>query len=199
MTIAHYFTFFRIIASPFFALFYLKPHWFGLSEIALPYALILILLVLEFTDLFDGFVARKKNQVTDLGKILDPMADTITRLTVFFTLTQGVVALPLLLVLVFLYRDFLISVLRVLCALKGFALAARPSGKLKAIIQATVAFLIVLLMIPHSMGYLATSSLHLVSSIAVSLAALYTIASAIDYLYANRSYVKKIIYSNKTS
>lgn len=195
MNVAHYFTFFRILVCPFFALFYLKPEWFGLGHKVLPYALIAILVIAEFTDLFDGFLARKKNQVTDLGKVIDPMADSMTHLTIFFSFTQGIVGLPILVVLIFLYRDFVISTLRILCALRGIALAARPSGKLKAVIQAAVSFFIVIMMIPHSMGYLTTSSLSLVSTIAVCLAALYTILSAGDYLYANRAHLLKAVQS----
>jgi len=189
-----YFTLLRVFLVPLFPLFYLFHERLGVSLGSLPYILILILLLCEFTDLFDGFIARKLNKVTDLGKILDPMADSVTRLTVLFTFSQGLVQLPLLLVLVFLFREFMISTLRTICALKGFALAARKSGKLKAVLLASVSFLILLLMIPYTMGYLSLDSLRLVSLISVSLAAVYTVFTAVDYFYANRSYIKKAIY-----
>lgn len=189
-----YFTLLRVFLVPLFPLFYLFYERLGVSLSLLPYILILILLLCEFTDLFDGFIARKLNKVTDLGKILDPMADSVTRLTVLFTFSQGLIQLPLLLVLVFLFREFMISTLRTICALKGFALAARKSGKLKAVLLASISFLILLLMIPYTMGYLSLSNLRLVSLISVSLAAVYTVFTAVDYFYANRAYIKKAIY-----
>jgi CDP-diacylglycerol--glycerol-3-phosphate 3-phosphatidyltransferase len=149
--------------------------------------------VSEFSDIFDGFLARRRNQVTDLGKVLDPMADSITHISLFLTFTQGFVQLPLLIVLIFLYRDFFISTLRTLCALRGVALAARWSGKLKTIMQAVVAFLIVLLMIPFTTGQLSLALFQRISLFAVFAAAIYTVLSAIDYFYSNRVYIKKAL------
>jgi CDP-diacylglycerol--glycerol-3-phosphate 3-phosphatidyltransferase len=152
MNLAHYFTFLRLLIIPFFPLFYLEYEWFGIKPVVLPYILLGILLICESTDVIDGFLARKKNQVSDLGKVLDPMADSITKILVFFTFTQGWVAIPLILVFVFLYREFLISTLRTICALKGFALAARKSGKVKTAFQALVNIVIVMLLIPFTKG-----------------------------------------------
>ena len=193
MNLAHYFTLLRIFLSPLFPLLYLGREWLGIPLLYLPYVLLVLLIISEFSDVIDGFLARKRNQVTDLGKILDPMADSITRISLFLTFTQGFVQLPLMIVLVFLYRDFFISTLRTLCALRGLALAARISGKLKAIIQACVAFLIVLLMIPYTAGYLSLETFQTISLYAISFAAIYTVASAFDYFYANRIYIKKAI------
>ena len=165
----------------------------GIPLAVLPYLLLSLLIVSEFSDLFDGFLARKRNQVTDLGKVLDPMADSITRISLFLTFTQGFVQLPLLVVLVFLYRDFFISTLRTLCALRGVALAARFSGKIKAVIQACAAFLIILLMIPYTAGYLSLQVFQQMSLFAVAAAAIYTALSAGDYFYSNRIYIKKAL------
>jgi CDP-diacylglycerol---glycerol-3-phosphate 3-phosphatidyltransferase len=193
MNVAHYFTFLRIIIIPFFPLIYLHPSWFGLSFSFMPYVLLLILLICETTDIVDGFLARKRNLVTDVGKVIDPMADTVTHISVFFTFTQGVVSIPLLWVFVLLYRELAISALRTLCALKGFALGARKSGKIKAIMQAIVCFFIVLLMIPYSLGYLSIERLQTFSLISVAIAAIYSVITLIDYFYANRHYIKKMM------
>lgn len=193
MSIAHYFTILRILLIPLFPIFYLYPQAVGVSIKALPIILIIILGICEFSDLFDGFVARKKNQVTDLGKVLDPMADSIARITVFFTFTQGIINLPLILVLVFIYREFIVNTLRTLCALKGFALAARPSGKIKAILQAISMFFILILMILYNSSIITVGTLQNLSFIAVAVVAGYTVLSAFDYFYANRAYIKKAI------
>lgn len=191
MSIAHYFTILRILVIPLFPLFYLYYPQMGISPFYLPWILVFLLSLCEFSDLFDGFLARRKNQVTDLGKVLDPMADSIARITVFFTFTQGVVQLPLLLVLVFIYREFIVNTLRTLCALKGVALAARASGKIKAILQAVVMFVILALMISYNMKIISLNYLQRISLYAVSVAAIYTVLSAFDYFYTNRKMIRK--------
>lgn len=193
MNIAHYFTFLRIFIIPLFPIFYLYYRSLNLSFYWLPYILLFILAICEVTDLIDGFLARKRNEVTDLGKILDPMADSITRLSVFFTFTQGVIALPILLILVFLYREFLITTLRTVCAFKGFALAARRSGKIKAVIQACINFFIIILIIPFSWGILSLEALRKISFWIMFVAAIYSVLTALDYIWANRQYIKKVI------
>jgi len=193
MSLAHYFTFLRIFISPLFPILYFEHQQLGISFDALPYILLVLLAICEGSDLIDGIIARRCNQVTDLGKVLDPMADSLTHISLFFTFTQGVVSLPLMWVLVFFYRDFLISTLRTLCALKGIALAARYSGKIKTFIQACVLFLILVLMIFYSNGFLSASQLSRVSLVLVAIAAIYTAFSAIDYLWANRFCLKSAI------
>lgn len=193
MSIAHYFTFIRIFISPIFLLVYILHDSVGISNTLLPYILIFLLGVSELSDAFDGYLARKYNQVTDLGKILDPMADSISRLSVFLTFTQQPVNLPMPLIFLFLYRDSVVSTLRTICALKGFALAARMSGKIKAGIQAVAAFVILGLMIPHSMGLLSDSTLQNWSALAAGIAAIYTVYSGIDYVYANKEFVSRLL------
>lgn len=195
MNIAHCFTLLRIFISPLFPVIYFEYEWLGIPLVWLPYLLLGLLIICECSDLFDGFLARKRNQVTDLGKILDPMADSITHISLFLTFTQGMIQLPLLLIFVFFYRDLFISTLRTLCALRGVALAARFSGKVKAVIQATVAFLIILLMIPYTLGLIPVETLRQTSLFLVSIAALYTVISVGDYVFANRHYIKKALES----
>ena len=77
LTVPNAMSIFRIVVVPFFAYFFLK----GNLKLA-----VLLLLLSGLSDLFDGMIARKFNQVTELGKMLDPFADK---------LTQGVVALCL--------------------------------------------------------------------------------------------------------
>jgi CDP-diacylglycerol--glycerol-3-phosphate 3-phosphatidyltransferase len=193
MNLAHCFTFLRILISPAFPILYLEYEWFGISLKMLPYIMLFLLCISESSDVIDGLVARKFNQVTDLGKVLDPMADSVTRISLFLTFTQGFVALPLVLVLVFFYRDFFISTLRTLCALRGIALGARFSGKLKAVFQACVLFLILLMMIPYTMGLMSLETFRQICLFAVGSAALYTVLSACDYFYANRLVIKKAL------
>lgn len=191
MNPAHFLTLLRLIISPLFPILYLGHDYFGISLYWLPYILLILLAICECTDIFDGMLARKRNEVTDLGKILDPMADCMTHTSLFLTFTQGFVQLPILLVLVLVYREFFIAALRTLCALKGVALAARFSGKMKTMLQAIVAFLIIGLMIPYTAGILPLALFQQISLCAVSIAVAYTLLSVGDYIYANRLLIKK--------
>ncbi|HAB98519.1 MAG TPA: CDP-diacylglycerol--glycerol-3-phosphate 3-phosphatidyltransferase [Parachlamydiales bacterium] len=195
MNSAHCFTLLRILISPIFPVLYLGYEWLGIPLLWVPYLLLGLLLVCECSDILDGFLARRCNQVTDLGKVLDPMADSVTHISFFLTFTQGLVQLPLLLVLVFLYREFFVSTLRTLCALRGFALAARLSGKLKAVLQASAAFLVLFLMMLHLHGRISLETLQHASFIIVAVAALYTMFSVCDYFYANRHFIKKSLHN----
>ncbi len=186
-------TLMRIALGPLFLFIYVHHAAWGIEGVFVPCVLLGLIGVSELSDLLDGFVARRYNQVTDLGRILDPMADSIFRLTVFFTFTQGVVQLPLMLVLAFLYRDSMISTLRTLCALRGVALGARLSGKIKAIVQALGAVGVLFMMIPYSLGFMdlelfRSLSLYLITGVCV-----YTLGSGVEYVVANRKYIRQAL------
>lgn len=168
---------------------YLKGQWFGISQVVLPYVLLSLLIVSELTDAVDGYIARKFSQVTDLGKLLDPMADGIYRTSLYLTFTQPPVNLPLILVFIFLARDSVISTLRTVCAFRGVVVAARTSGKIKAVLQAISFFLIVVAMIPHSLGALSDNGLELFASIVVSVVAIYSVGSGVEYFWINKNFL----------
>jgi CDP-diacylglycerol---glycerol-3-phosphate 3-phosphatidyltransferase len=194
LSIANYFTFLRIIMSPLFLLVYAEHEFLGLSFTQLPYVLLALLAISEFSDALDGYLARKYNEVTEFGKVLDPMADSIARISAFLTFTLDPVRLPLPLILIFFYRDSMISTLRTLCALKGFALAARKSGKIKALVQASTAFCILGLMILYAQGFLSLENMQSSAFYLASFAGLYTIYSGFDYIYAHWPYVYKLLW-----
>lgn len=199
MSIANYFTFIRLVISPIFLFAYLSPDSLGLNELTLPYFLLGLLTISELSDAFDGYFARLYNQVTDFGKILDPMADSISRTTMFLAFTQPPVNLPVPFIFLFLYRDSVVSTLRTICALKGFALAARMSGKVKAGIQAFSALVVLLLMVLHAEGGITINTLQAVSAWIIGTAALYTVFSAVDYIYSNRKYISRLISLQRNS
>lgn len=193
MNLPLYLTLSRVLLGPLFIAIYLYYEELGISFACLPFALIGLAILSELSDLFDGFFARRHNKVTELGKILDPMADSVFRLSVFLAFTQGFIKLPLLLVMVLFYRDSIISTLRTVCALRGFTLAARRSGKIKAVVLAVAMFFILVLMIPYSMGSMSLEALRTGSFWGVLLCAIYTAYTGAEYIYANRSYVRKIL------
>ncbi len=181
----------RLFISPLFLLFYLFHPSFGISFKILPYILLGLMIISEISDFFDGLIARRYNAVTELGKVLDPMADSLTQTTILFGFTQGIIQLPLVLIVLFLYRDLVISTLRTLCAMKGYTLAARMSGKIKAFLQGFSILSIVALMIPYSLGSIALGTLQSISFQIICVTAAYTLISGVEYIWVNRSYIKQ--------
>lgn len=157
------------------------------------WVLIGILALSELSDACDGYLARKFNQVTDLGKILDPMADSLSRLGVFFCFTQGEIGLPLEIPFLMLYRDVSISTLRTICALRGFALAARWSGKLKAAVQAGSAFSILFLLGGFDRGLISRTMFDFLIVSFGLLAAGFSLFSGIEYITANRHVLVRLL------
>ena len=94
-------------------------------------------LVLEITDILDGVIARKYENVTKFGKLYDPFSDAFCRYTIFLGLYQ-VGAAELWMVLLIFYRDSAISFFRSVAASQNSVVGARKSGKLKAISQQSV-------------------------------------------------------------
>ena len=135
----------RIVLSPLIIFLY-----FNNSIIASVFALI-FLIMLEITDALDGAIARKLNLVSDLGKILDPFADTVFHITMFtIFLYDG--NMPIWMYIISLYRDMFSMFIRILSGLKGFAVAAKFSGKLKTFSRATAVILIFILKILQYMS-----------------------------------------------
>jgi CDP-diacylglycerol--glycerol-3-phosphate 3-phosphatidyltransferase len=132
MSLANKLTFFRLLLSPLFFISYLLLDFSSLSALWVISALWLIFIVSEITDLLDGIAARKRNEVSDFGKLFDPFADTIMQITCFLCFViEGI--FPAILFLLIIYREFGILIIRNLMLRKGITLAARMGGKIKTV------------------------------------------------------------------
>jgi len=135
----------RIVIAPVFAFFFIHS-FHARSPVTGLWISVGLVCLIELSDAFDGFVARSRNCVTDFGKLLDPMADSLSRQTVFLSfMVCAAHIIPLWVFLIFLYRDAFLSILRIMCAYNGTVLAARQAGKLKAVVQAVGAFVVLFL------------------------------------------------------
>ena len=90
-----------------------------------------------FSDIIDGYIARKHNLITDFGKLMDPLADKIYVMVGFIVISFDGFMHPAI-VLVILAREFAITGLRSLAASRGEVIAASNIGKLKTIFQMSI-------------------------------------------------------------
>ena len=186
MNIANFLTLGRLVVSPIFIFVYVHHEQLSISYERLPFVLLALFAVSETSDLVDGYIARKYSQVTDFGKIVDPMADSVFRSSMFLAFTQGSVQLPVFFVFILFYRDSIIASLRTICAMQGKVLAARFSGKLKSLILALCSLSIIILMILHSTQHIDLDNLQIMSRYIVSFGCFYVVLSGLEYLYVNR-------------
>lgn len=111
-------------------------------------AALIVLAIALLTDLFDGMAARARKEVTNFGKIMDPVADSTFFMTLLFSLSachrfgeHVSIWFPLLI----LYREIAMHILRRYAALKGHAAPAKMSGKIKMFTQSVATCLFFLL------------------------------------------------------
>ena len=104
--------------------------------------LFIFFVIASFTDFLDGYLARKNNQVTDLGKFLDPVADKllINTMVIFLVvpasyLTNGQMDFSIWCAILLVLRDIVVDALRFIAAQKGVVIAANIFGKLKTVLE----------------------------------------------------------------
>ena len=102
-----------------------------------------LFLAASATDFLDGYIARRRQQVTRLGQLLDPAADKILTSAAFISLVELGLA-PAWMVVIVVAREFAVSALRSVAALQNLAISASASAKLKTALQiAAIALAIV--------------------------------------------------------
>lgn len=184
----------RVIITPIFLAVILwesLPHRFLIAT--------LIFSVAAITDAIDGKLARKNNQITNFGKLLDPIADKI--LTTSALLAFMVMGLcNIWIVMIVLTREFAISSIRMIAAANGVVIPANMWGKVKTTCQMTFTIIIMLLgeaqyivtdclkldfftNLPHML------SLPVISNVMLWITAILTVISGIIYIKDSRNVI----------
>lgn len=125
-----------------------------------------VFLLASLTDFLDGFIARRQQKVTRLGKLLDPAADKILTSAAFISLVELGVA-PAWMVVVIIAREFAVSALRSMAAAEHVVIAATWAGKVKTALQIIAIALLIFYNQLGEFGHLAPLSLWLAMLISV--------------------------------
>ncbi|MFD1394872.1 CDP-diacylglycerol--glycerol-3-phosphate 3-phosphatidyltransferase [Kroppenstedtia eburnea] len=188
MNLANKITLARIILVPVVMLFLLVKYDLGQFRIGQGVITVseiiatLVFILAAVTDGLDGYIARKRKLVTNLGKFLDPLADKLLISAALISLVE-MQRLDAWIAIVIISREFAVTGLRLVAAAEGNVIAASPLGKLKTIVQIIAIAALMLNNFPFS--FIAFPF----SQILIWLAVLITIWSGIDYFLKNRSVI----------
>ena len=181
MNLPNMLTMARIVLVPFFLLAFLTRYKVGGYTVSgLVAAAIFILAAI--TDGVDGYLARKQNLVTRLGKFLDPLADKLLVSAALISLVE-LKLISTWVAMVIIGRELAVTGLRSIAAADGTVIAAGPWGKAKTVVQ--IVFIVTAILagsLPPDLwlGHLANLLFPVLLWVAVAL----TIWSGIDYLVA---------------
>ncbi len=126
----------------------------------------------SLTDWADGYLARRRKQITPFGQFIDPLADKLLTLAALVSLVQMDLA-PAWMVAVILGRDFAVTALRSLSYARGVGIPASPLGKIKMVAQVVA---ILALILSHGRREFFT-----IGQAALWIAVLTALVSAVDY------------------
>lgn len=168
---ANVLTVLRIVLVPVFVVALLWDHG---QSVALRLVALALFLVAAATDRFDGWIARRNNLVTDLGKLLDPIADKLLMGAALVCLSI-LGDLPWWVTIVILVRELGITVMRFFL-LRYLVLPASKGGKLKTVLQ-TAAIGVFLLPLGHLPGWVRA-----VAWVLMVVAVLLTVVTGLDYV-----------------
>lgn len=147
-------------------------------------------LLLEITDIADGWIARRYEVVTDFGKLFDPFSDAFCRFTLFMGL-YAIDQADLWMVLAIYYRDSSVAFLRTVAATQHIVIAARRSGKVKAIVQGVGTQVCFLSLMGAAVRPDLAPTLQPVPWWTMFFITMVTMYSLVDYLGANRHILAK--------
>lgn len=193
MTIPNQLTITRIILTPIFAFFFLVEN-ITLNKISL-----IIFLIAALTDWYDGWLARKFNYISDLGKFLDPLADKILTSTAFFCFVV-IGILNFWMVLIIVIRDLMVTLLRIFGQLKNRSFSTSYLAKIKTTLQMIFLYYLLVIYVGIEKGLFhfidknyavifLNQDLIFYSMLIITILTVYT---GIEYLYSNRFTLREI-------
>ncbi len=134
-----------------------------------------VFLLAAATDLLDGYLARKRAQITTLGILLDPIADKLLTSAAFISLVE-LNLVPAWMVVIIVGREFAVSGLRAIASAEGFAIEASELGKTKMVFQ-VVAISVIVLERRHP-------AMHPLGELLLWVVVVFALASAVQYFWS---------------
>ena len=147
----------------------------------------LLFIAASLTDTFDGYLARRRGQITTLGMLLDPLADKLMIAAAFITLVQfNPRIVPAWIAVVIVGREFLVSGLRSIAANEGFTIEASNLGKFKTCVQMVS---VVAVILDHRWMYWNIAAnfilpIHVIAHVSIWFMVAVSVVSAVDYFAA---------------
>lgn len=173
MNLANQVTLTRILLIPVFvAVVFLKVPYGD-------YIAAIIFIVAASTDGFDGYIARKRKLITNLGKLMDPLADKLL-VTAALIVLVDLDRLSSWVALIIIGREFTISGLRTLAAMDGSIISASWLGKVKTVTQIIAIVTLFIKDLPLLLG-----------EVTMAVAIFFTIWSGCDYFFRCWPIIKK--------
>lgn len=180
----------RILITPVYLALILwesLPHRFLIATLVYSLAAI--------TDAIDGKLARKNNQITNFGKLLDPIADKILTTSALLAFMQMGLC-NIWIVMIVLTREFTVASIRMIAAADGVVIPANFWGKLKTVSQMTFTIVIMLLGEVYSLlaaynpvWYGKMPALALISNILLWITAVLTVVSGVIYVLDSKKVI----------
>ena len=191
MNLANKITLSRVLMVPVF-LFFLLTDLFPYKE----FIAAAIFILAASTDGLDGYFARKRKQVTNFGKFMDPLADKLLVTAALISLV-GMGRLDAIIAIIIIGREFIVTGLRLLAVNEGVVIAASIWGKIKTISQ-IIAIVALLLdkLLTYTMGLLVIVqgvSINL-NDVLMWIALAFTVYSGFDYINKNKEIIN---FNNK--
>ena len=146
-----------------------------------------VFILASITDGIDGYLARKRGQITTIGMLLDPLADKLLIAAAFITLVQFNPALvPAWMAVVIIGREFLVSGLRSIAASEGFTIQASELGKFKMLVQIISVVAVILARRWHQWPVFSiyVFPVYWIAWVAIWFMVLLSLVSALDYFVA---------------
>lgn len=184
---------FRMVLVPILVVVWIFPYaqfnitmpefTFGIVNLSLKNILVLILFcIASITDYLDGYLARKNNLITSFGKFIDPIADKmlVNTMMIMFACMGMVPVVP---VIIMIWRDTIVDGLRMSTASKGVVVAAGMLGKIKTVSQMITIVLVLLNNLPFELLRFPMADFMLWFSMLVS------VASGFSYFMQMKEYV----------
>lgn len=192
VNLPNYITMTRIFMVPVF-IWILSSHLFHGTDGRREILASALFIAASITDGIDGYIARKRGQITTLGMLLDPLADKLMVTAAFVALVQfNTAVVPAWVAVIVIGREFLVSGLRAIAASEGFTIEASDLGKLKMVVQivAVVAAILAHAWTQWVFGPVIIG-VKLIAHMAIWFMVFVSLVSAIDYFAAFWSKIDK--------